>query len=168
MPAVLPCACRLLAQSPLLDELDVSGCERLSPNCLVLAVHPGRVCFPVHASLARQLRAAVPPTAWHLRCTQVRHGSALHFMSSPMLVARRHWVLEMCGPAGPLRTLHCSQFTLPPLCPARCAAASLRHALLARSGACCDEAVAFLVDRYVGVCVCVCVCVAVCSASCVA
>ncbi|PRW20378.1 F-box LRR-repeat 6-like [Chlorella sorokiniana] len=61
------CLTRLLSQSPLLEELDVSGCERLSPNCLALAVHP---------------------------------------------------------------------------------AAPLKHALLARSGACCDEAVAFLVDRF--------------------
>lgn len=43
-PRLLPR--RLLAQSPLLEELDVSGCERLSPNCLALAVHPGADCCP--------------------------------------------------------------------------------------------------------------------------
>ncbi|EFN51581.1 hypothetical protein CHLNCDRAFT_55036 [Chlorella variabilis] len=61
------CLTRLLAHSPLLEELDVGGCERLSPDCLATAIHP---------------------------------------------------------------------------------AAPLRHALLARSGACCDEAVAFLADRF--------------------
>ncbi|KAL4419549.1 hypothetical protein ABPG77_006880 [Micractinium sp. CCAP 211/92] len=61
------CLTRLLAHSPLLEQLDVSGCARLSPDCLATAIHP---------------------------------------------------------------------------------AAPLREALLARSGACCDEAVAFLVDRF--------------------
>ncbi|KAL4431484.1 hypothetical protein ABPG75_006740 [Micractinium tetrahymenae] len=63
------CLTRLLAHSPLLEQLDVSGCERLSPNCLATAIHP---------------------------------------------------------------------------------AAPLREVLLARSGACCDEGVAFLVDRFGG------------------
>ncbi|PSC74657.1 F-box LRR-repeat 6-like [Micractinium conductrix] len=61
------CLTRLLAQSPLLQELELSGCERLTPNSLATAVHPS---------------------------------------------------------------------------------APLKHALLARSGACCDEAVTFLVDRF--------------------
>lgn len=34
------CLTRLLARSPLLEHLDIGGCERLSPNCLALAVHP--------------------------------------------------------------------------------------------------------------------------------
>lgn len=36
-------ACSLLAHSPLLEELDVGGCERLSPDCLATAIHPGGV-----------------------------------------------------------------------------------------------------------------------------
>ena len=41
-PCLCLCLClrRLLAQSPLLQELELSGCERLTPNSLATAVHP--------------------------------------------------------------------------------------------------------------------------------
>lgn len=55
----LPCAvfaCRLLAHASQLEELDVSCCDRLSPDSLATSIHPGA------------LPAALLPEAQHRRC----------------------------------------------------------------------------------------------------
>jgi hypothetical protein len=101
----------LLAHSPLLEELDLGGCERLTPDSLATAIHPGGDCT---AGIHRRAADCI----WV--CLQRRHTG----------------IRCLAGPAPPRSLL-----------PAH-AAVPLRHVLLARSGACCDEAVEFLVDRW--------------------